>query len=188
MLSVIYISINKAQPMKNMETSFGLVKLEEKNEKWATEPVNIKFLDCEKCRFVFDDAYITDSNKEDYHLAISNFYNLTKSVLLAVSKYAFQYYQDITSQLNPESSWYKDSYVYIANENDVWNYVQFCEILTITRNKEDNTVYICLGASCDWEPEHGLQLVFKKGEFVNRLSQIDFILTNSDPAVVYEDA
>ncbi len=172
--------------MKEIETTFGLVKLEEKNEKWATEPIKIKFLDNLKCRFVFDDAYITASNKDDYHSAISNFYHLNSSVLLAVGKSAFQYYQDITSQLDPDSTWYDDYYVDIATEKDVWGHIQFCDVLRISRNEEDDTVYICLGGDCDWEPEHGVQLVFKEGRFVNRLSQIDFILTNSDPSVVYE--
>ncbi len=34
--------------------------------------------------------------------------------------------------------------------------------------------------SCDWEREHGLQIVFKQGLFVNKVGAFDGHLTNSD--------
>ncbi|MGR5213384.1 DUF6985 domain-containing protein [Vibrio rotiferianus] len=172
--------------MKEIETSFGLVKLEEKNKKWATEPIKIKLLGNLECRFLFDDAYIFDINRTDYHSAISNFYNLNPNILFSSSQYAFQYYKEITEQLDPNSDWYNENHVDISTEQDVWSYVQFSDVLYISRNEEDATVYIVLGGNCDWEPEHGIQLVFKEGRFINRLSSIDFILTNEELGVVYE--
>lgn len=34
--------------------------------------------------------------------------------------------------------------------------------------------------SCDWETEHGLQIVFKQGLKINKLGPFDGHLTNSD--------
>lgn len=44
----------------------------------------------------------------------------------------------------------------------------------------DKGIYVSLECSCDWEPEHGLQIVFKDGKRVNKISSYDGHLTNSD--------
>ena len=40
---------------------------------------------------------------------------------------------------------------------------------------------------CDWEPEHGLQLVFRKGQSLSRVSDDDGHLTYSDAFNLPED-
>lgn len=44
----------------------------------------------------------------------------------------------------------------------------------------DKRIYISLECGCDWEREHGLQIVFKEGQYVNKLGPYDGHLTNSD--------
>ena len=51
--------------------------------------------------------------------------------------------------------------------------------------REGNAVYISLGCNCDWEQEHGLQIVLKDGLRVTKVGSFDGHLTNSD---AYDDA
>jgi hypothetical protein len=44
----------------------------------------------------------------------------------------------------------------------------------------DKGIYVSVECGCDWEVEHGLQLVFKNGLKVNKLGGYDGHLTNSD--------
>ncbi len=44
----------------------------------------------------------------------------------------------------------------------------------------DKGIYISVECGCDWEEEHGLQLVLKNGLKVNKLGGYDGHLTNSD--------
>ncbi len=41
-------------------------------------------------------------------------------------------------------------------------------------------MYVQIAADCDWEPEHGLQLVYRGGNELVRVSEQDGHLTN-DP-------
>ena len=44
----------------------------------------------------------------------------------------------------------------------------------------DELVYISLACSCEWEQEHGLQIVFKQGLYINKVGPYNGHLTNSD--------
>ncbi len=68
----------------------------------------------------------------------------------------------------------------IENEVDIWNYVHPQEIYIDQRGRRDDDVYIQVACNCDWEQEHGLQLVFKKGQKITRVSDQDVHLTASD--------
>lgn len=48
------------------------------------------------------------------------------------------------------------------------------------RTYRDKGIYISLECNCDWEEEHGLQIVFKNGLNVNKIGPYDGHLTNSD--------
>ncbi|WP_407939254.1 DUF6985 domain-containing protein [Microbulbifer thermotolerans] len=48
--------------------------------------------------------------------------------------------------------------------------------MVLRRPYGDKLVYISLECSCDWEREHGLQIVFKQGLYVNKIGPLDGIL------------
>jgi hypothetical protein len=52
------------------------------------------------------------------------------------------------------------------------------------RSYGDKAVYISLECDCDWEVEHGLQIVFKEGRAVTKVGPYNGHLTNSD---AYDD-
>ena len=48
------------------------------------------------------------------------------------------------------------------------------------RDRRDCAIYVVVGANCNWEFEHGLQIVYRPGSELVRLSQIDGHLTHTD--------
>jgi hypothetical protein len=126
------------------------------------------------------DGYEDDAQPTDFHRAIANFLAIDSSVLDEASVHVFKYYQDClgTADDIPE----------IAVPANVWQHVHFRNQLEIqvTRNDYvDEEVYIYLSCGCDWEDEHGLQVVFKQGLWVSRVGPNDGHLSNMDENSVY---
>jgi len=59
----------------------------------------------------------------------------------------------------------------IKASEDIWNFVHPSEI--IIQWDEYGDFYIIVSAGCDWEEEHGLQLVFPSGQKMTRASGHD---------------
>jgi hypothetical protein len=47
------------------------------------------------------------------------------------------------------------------------------------RDDATKAAYVSLESGCDWEPEHGIQLVFRNGRQVTKLGPFDGHLTNA---------
>ena len=74
-----------------------------------------------------------------------------------------------------------NGYVVIPRAADVWAHVTLGrEPIVSRRAYGDKGVYVSLECGCDWEREHGLQIVFKEGLRVNKVGPFDGHLTNSD--------
>lgn len=155
----------------------GYVKSDKEFDDWLkSDPLKIHFLGNIECEFILEE-YAEDKNKSEFHEAIKNFLELDDSVLSDAEGYVFQYYKDILKHLVPEDDWY----VEIESPKDVWKHVRFGKQPTVSRRYYgDKAVYISLECGCSWEQEHGLQIVFKRGEYINKVGGYDGHLTNSD--------
>lgn len=141
-----------------------------------SKPIAVNVLGGDEFEFIFEE-YEEDDSKEEYHDAIEKFLSIDESVLKKAQDYIYQYYKDIFVQLVPDDDWY----VEIASPEDVWKHIQFGGTPMVSRRPYgDELVYISLECSCDWEREHGLQIVFKQGLYVNKIGPFDGHLTNSD--------
>jgi hypothetical protein len=67
----------------------------------------------------------------------------------------------------------------IRNSSDAWGHIHPKRI-EISQRRRDKEIYVNVACECDWEEEHGLQLVFKRGEKITRVSEQDGHLTTSD--------
>jgi hypothetical protein len=73
--------------------------------------------------------------------------------------------------------------VHLAKPSDVWSYVHFGSELHVSRRTKgdvEDGVYLSIECNCDWEPEHGMQLVLRDGRTVSKVSPYDGHLTNAD--------
>lgn len=143
---------------------------------YYSEPVVVRALDGKACRIVVE-GYDEDNEKEEYERAIQNFLALSPDALKAAEQHVFAYYKDCFSYWQPSDP----EYVVIASPSDVWYHVQLGDAPMVTRRGYgDKGIYVSLECNCDWEPEHGLQIVFKNGERVTKIGPYDGHLTNSD--------
>ena len=138
-------------------------------------PVSVPVLDGSPCEIALE-GYLEDGNKEDFHAAIQNFLSITPDVLKAVQDDLYRYYQDCNSYWAEED----EEYLAIASPSELWKHVHFGFEPLVSRRSKDGLIYISLSCNCDWEPEHGLQIVFKNGSRVNKLGPYDGHLTHSD--------
>ena len=156
----------------------GLGKLEKDEELgwYYSASIPVEVLNGQPCRFVVE-GYDEDLQKEDFHIAIKNFLSLGRTALNEAAPYVFQYYEDCNSHWDPED----DEFVTIATPNEVWRHVQFGQEPSVSRrHRKDKSIYISLECNCDWEQEHGLQIVFRNGLKVNKIGPFGSHLTNAD--------
>jgi len=129
------------------------------------------------CRIIVE-GYADDPRKEDFHAGIQNFLSIGPSVLTDAQDSLFAYFKDLQGALwQPDDS----QYLVIDSPADVWKHVQLgSEPIVSRRPHGDQGIYISLECGCDWEEEHGLQIVFKNGLLVNKVGPYDGHVTNSD--------
>jgi hypothetical protein len=68
----------------------------------------------------------------------------------------------------------------IKSADRVWNHVRPSEIFVSRRSRRDKLIYVQITAHCDWEPEHGLQIIYRRGAELSRVSDQDGHLTYTD--------
>lgn len=142
---------------------------------YYSQPIKIAVLGGKECRIVLE-GYDEDQNKDEYHVAISNFLASSPAVLREAEPYIYQYYQDISSYFSPS-----DEFVSIGSPAEIWSHIRLGdEPMVSRRGYGDEGIYISLECNCDWEPEHGLQIVLKNGNKVCKVGPYDGHLTNSD--------
>ena len=170
------------RPTTNRQENFmeipGLGKFTRDSEFgwYYSDPVTVPMLNGKQCRLVLE-GYDEDPAREEIHDAIENFLSATSSVLKDAETYIFQYYQDMNSYFSPSD----DEFLPIEHPGGVWEHIQLGnEPMVCRRAYGDHGIYISLECNCDWEREHGLQIVFKDGAKVTKVGPYDGHLTNSD--------
>lgn len=143
---------------------------------YYSEPINLPLLSGHECKIVIE-GYDEDQRPEDFHAAIANLLVCSPSVLKAAEQYVFQYYQDVKSSIDPSG----EEIPAIDSADEVWRHVELgTEPIVTRRPYGDMGIYVSIECNCDWEPEHGLQIVLKNGSRVTKVGPYDGHLTNSD--------
>lgn len=146
----------------------------------VSQPVAIRYFDGLQLAFTLDGLEASDES--DTREAIESFLKLDSVDRIAASPYVFKNYQQIASVLRKE-----DIGCEIAAEIDVWKHVRPTEIFVSRRNRGSRAICIQILAECDWEPEHGLQIIFRDGRVLSRVSAQDGHLTHADAHGLPED-
>lgn len=138
------------------------------------------------CSFVLED-YAADAAQADFGAAIAAFLRIDQAVLDAAAADVFAYYRRMHA-LHAQHGLPSPR---IDGPAQVWQHVQFGSEAYASRYR-DGHIRISLECNCDWEQEHGLQLVFthegricKVGPFDGHLSHADAYADPSLETVVY---
>jgi hypothetical protein len=162
----------------------GLGPIVDQDGTLYSEPVPVNFFECEMAFIV--EGYEDDPSPEDFHAAVEAFLALDQSALEAASVPVYEYYKEMRDFGPGEVP-------DIAGPEHVWDYVQPGFEAVLTRDDSgDRQVCVSVECNCDWEPEHGLQVVFRGGRVISKVGQYDGHLSNSSasgcevaPDVVY---
>jgi hypothetical protein len=141
-----------------------------------SRPIPVPVLGGARCRFVVE-GYVDDPAPEDFDAAIGTFLALDQRALTAAALSISAYYKSIMDDVVASDD---DWYVEIDGPDDVFDHITFGEEPMVSRDPYgDRRVYVSLECECDWEPEHGLQIVFRDGRTVSKVGPYNGHLTNS---------
>ncbi|CAM1345678.1 DUF6985 domain-containing protein [Tenacibaculum amylolyticum] len=150
------------------------------NDWWESNLIIIPFFNNQEIKITFMD-FVPENDPEfikDADTALQLFLTKSESDKFDISKLVYKNCMDFLNAVvydeDDQALWD------IKNPNDIWNFVQPTHIFVTRRDYEDQSIYININCECDWEQEHGLQLVFKQGKHITRVSSIDGHLTNAD--------
>ena len=113
---------------------------------------------------------------KDVERAIASFLKLGASDRLAISRHVFANYRRMAKLVSEKD----DLGCRIESEEAVWQHVHPSEVFISRRHRRDKAIYISITAECDWEPEHGLQIIYRRGSELARVSDQDGHLTHTD--------
>jgi hypothetical protein len=155
----------------------GKLTQDEDIEEWLySEEVEVPFFDNQEFMFVFmknDPSFVNESDS-----AIRNFIGLEKVDRLNISDLVYQNCFEFLEQIDYDEL---DKPLWEINDkNDIWNFVTPTKIYVSKRHRRDCDIYIHIACECAWEQEHGLQLVFRQGKKLTRISDQDGHLTLAD--------
>lgn len=147
---------------------------------WKSSEIEIPFFDKEKLPIIFmdfepehDKTFIDEADQ-----ALTFFLKLNYDDRNAISDPAYKNCMDFLESV--EIGQAGEALRQIKNKNEIWNFIQPSEIYVARRLYNDRDIYIQITCECDWEQEHGLQLVFRQGKELTRISDQDGHLTEAD--------
>jgi hypothetical protein len=130
------------------------------------------------CRFVFDDLE-HDPRPEEVLAAAKNLLQAGPDVLASAAPHVMQYCNELLALLEEDER----PMAPLEKPAEVWPHVSFGDVLAVHRRQDGDSedgVYVSMERNCDWEVEHGLQLVFRDGRRITKVGMYDGHLTNSD--------
>ena len=147
---------------------------------WKSEEISIPFFDNEKLTITFmdfepehDKTFIKEADQ-----ALRNFLALKTDDRNSISELAYKNCMDFLEAVEYDED--DEPLRQINNKNEIWNFIQPSEIYVTRRPYNDQDIYVFIACECDWEQEHGLQLVFRQGKKLTRISDQDGHLTEAD--------
>ncbi len=157
----------------------GPLRRDDRSGWYESEPKPVRFLGGRACRFVFDDYGADEARQLEVRRAVQNALDAGPEVLAAAEPYVVRYCEEMLvrypDELRPKVS--------LARPSDVWSYVHFGGELHVSRRADgdaEDGVYLSIECNCEWEREHGMQLVLRDGRTVSKVSPYDGHLTNAD--------
>lgn len=151
---------------------------------WYSEPVAVPFWDGRELPFVYvfspaaDPDFITSADR-----AAANFLKLTREDRLALTPLLDENCRTAceNTDYGPDDAKLRQRWLGPEDREALWDFVTLPESIHVQRrHRRDEDIYVHMGMDCEWEEEHGLQFVFRKGLKLTRLGQQDGWLTDAD--------
>jgi hypothetical protein len=159
----------------------GQLKQEERfPDWWKSSGIAIPFFDNKKLTITFMDFEPEHDRTfvEQADQALTHFLKLSAAYRNLISAIAYKNCTDFLDAVGFDEA---DAPLrQINNQEDIWKFIHPTEIYVTRRHRSDHDIYVQIACECDWEQEHGLQLVFRQGKQLTRISDQDGHLTDAD--------
>ena len=110
--------------------------------------------------------------------ALKTFLAKKSSDRIELSELAYQNCMNFLNEVGYDEA---DKPLWEINEKrEIWNFIYPQNMYVTRRNWRDKDIYIKVTCGCEWEQEHGLQLVFRQGKKLTRISDQDGHITEAD--------
>ncbi len=147
---------------------------------WISKEIEIPFFDNEKLIITFmdfdpsqDETFIEEADQ-----ALTNYFKLNIEDRKSISTLVQKNCNDFLDAIEFDED--DDHLRQLNDKNEIWKFVYPTEIFVTRRNRRDKDIYVSIDCDCEWEQEHGLQLVFRQGKKLTRISTRDGHLTEAD--------
>jgi hypothetical protein len=157
--------------LSRLQPPFGVLHWDEELGWWRSEPFPLPIFEGKAARVRIDPDQPDDASApfaEDVIEAGRAFLSLQPNALDEVSDHAWAYY-DLMRR-----SW-EDCPIIPAGSR-IWGHVT--PVGMSIERREDGCAFVSVECDCDWEPEHGLQLVAQNGVRWVRVSDFSGHLTD----------
>lgn len=147
---------------------------------WKSEKIAIPFFKSEKLTITFKN-FEPENDKtfvEEADHALNNFLKLNTDDRISISEYVYKNCTDTLEAVGFDNV--DESLRQIKSKNEIWKFIQPTEIYITRRPYNEQDIYVQIACECDWEQEHGLQLIFRQGKKLTRISEQDGHLTEAD--------
>ncbi len=158
----------------NSQTLGSLVRDVDFPELLVSEPLATAFFPDHPIRIVFDGVE-NDRNPEEFETAARNFFGLTLADKRAAERFVDLDYQ--AALADPPIAFNNEPLVI---RESIWERVSPVRAEVSRRAYGDMAVYVRLCLYCDWNIEGGLQIVFRNGNVLCKVSDQDGHLTTAD--------
>lgn len=147
---------------------------------WVSQPLKVPLLGTSSLRITFKD-FVPEADSgfiEEADAALREFLEKGDEERHAISMLVYKNCTDFLSEVDYDEV---DQPLHeIKEATEIWRFVQPGDIYVERRHRRDKDIYICITCECSWEQEHGLQLVYRKGRKLTRVSEQDGHLTEAD--------
>lgn len=147
---------------------------------WHSRPVAVPFFEDKVLPVIFMDLVPEHDAKfvPEADEALRNFFSLDIEYRDSISTHVYKNCMDFLEAVEFDEG--DDHLRQIKSEKDIWQYVFPREVYVSRRHRRDEDIYIIVACECDWEQEHGLQMVFRQGRKLTRISEQDGHITEAD--------
>ncbi|MEP0265545.1 hypothetical protein [Dokdonia sp.] len=140
---------------------------------WESDPVAISFFEDKKTTITYMDV-VPDNDPtfiEEADQAIKTFLSKEREDRFDISALAYKNCMDFLRAVEFDEA---DQPLWdIEHENDIWKFIYPHDIYVTRGHGKDDGIYINVACECEWEQEHGFQMIFKRGNQLVKLSEQD---------------
>jgi len=140
----------------------------------VSEPIPVPLLGGDRQRFTLVmDAIGEERVSGEVAAAVDAFLSLGEADRELIGEKAFENYTEYVEEVEFEG-------LPVENPSEIWPFIHPEGIYVSRRHRRDRDIYVTVACQCDWEEEHGLQFVYRRGHQLVRVSDQDGHLTSAD--------